>query len=122
VVSNAHSLHYDPDYFPSASTFNPERFLDPATAANAKSNMWTFYRGPRACLGQNLAIDELRIILLETIRDYDFECVGLQPNVKQWAPWSDLDKTFGDICFQKMGLGAQVRDGMMMRVKKVEKN
>jgi cytochrome P450 len=119
VIANAHSLHYDPKYFPSPSTFSPERFLAPATAADAKSNMRTFSRGPRACLGQNLAVDELRLILLTTIRDYEFECVGLKPNEKPRVDWTELDKTFGDICFQKLGLGAEVRDGMMMKVKKV---
>lgn len=119
VVANAHSVHYDPEFFPSPGTFDPERFLNPATAADAKANMLTFYRGNRSCLGKNLAIDELRIYLLETIRDYEFECVDLNPNEKQKVSWTDLDKTFGDRCFQILGLGAQVRDGMPMKVKKV---
>jgi cytochrome P450 len=120
VIGNAHSLHFDPEYYPSPSKFDPERFLDPATAADAKANMRTFNRGPRACMGQNLAVDELRLILLMTVRDYEFECVGLKPNAKPRVSWWDLDTTFGDICFQQLGLAAEVRGGMMMKVKRVE--
>jgi hypothetical protein len=71
-------------------------------------------------MGQNLAVDELRLILLMTVRDYEFELVGLKPNEKPKVPWWDLDTTFGDIAFQELRMSAEVRGGMMMKVKRVE--
>jgi cytochrome P450 len=76
VIPTAHTLHYDPSHYTNPAKFHPERFLDPSNAI-PRSHFRTFGRGPRACLGQNLAQDELRIILLMTARDYEFECAGL---------------------------------------------
>ena len=69
-------------------------------------------------MGQNLAQDELRIILLMTARDYEFECAGLQPNEEPKMCYTELDTVFGDIVFQELGLEARPRGGMMMRCKK----
>lgn len=78
----------------------------------------TFSRGARACLGQNLAIDELRVILLLTIRDYDFECTGLKPSSKPRVPYTELDTIYGDVIFQELALEAKPRGKMMMTVSK----
>lgn len=84
----------------------------------ANSNMRTFGRGARACLGQGLALTELSIILLLTVRDYDFECADLKPNAQPRTSFTDMDTLYGDIAFQELGLEAKPRGGMMMRVKK----
>lgn len=78
----------------------------------------TFSRGARACLGQNLAIDELRVILLLTVKDYNFDCAGLKPNAKPRGPYTELDTIYGDIVFQELGMEAKPRGGMMMTVSK----
>ena len=118
VIANSHTLHYDPLHYPNPAKFQPERFLDPENTI-PRSNFRTFGRGPRACLGQNLAQDELRIILLMTLRDYEFECADLKPNVQARTSYTDLDTVFGDIVFQELGLEARPRGGMMMRCRKV---
>ena len=118
VIPTAHTLHYDPLHYPNPAKFQPERFLDPQNVI-PRSNFRTFSRGPRACLGQNLAQDELRIILLLTTRDYEFECAGLKPNEKPKTTYTELDTVFGDIVFQELGLEARPRGGMMMRCRKV---
>lgn len=81
----------------------------------------TFSRGARACLGQTLAIDELRVILLLVIRDYNFECAGLKPNPKPRASYTTLDTVYGDIVFQELGMEAKPRGAMMMTVSKNRK-
>lgn len=116
IVPIAHTLHYDPTVFPDPSKFEPERFTGPDPVP--RHAFRTFGRGPRACPGQNLATDELRVILLLTIRDYNFECADLKPNAKPRASYTDLDLQFGDIIFQELGLEAKPRGGMMMRVSK----
>jgi cytochrome P450 len=116
VIPVAHTAHYNPELYTQPSTFKPERFLDPETP-----NHRTFSRGARACLGQNLAQDELKIILLMTVRDYDFECAGLEPNQRPRTEFTQLDTVFGDVIFQELGLEAKPRGGMMMRVRRVER-
>ena len=118
VVVTSHSVHYNPLYYPSPAKFQPERFLDPEKVI-PRSHFRTFGHGPRACLGQNLAQDELRIILLMTLRDYEFECAGLKPNPQPKTTYTELDTIFGDIVFQELGLEARPRGGMMMTCKKV---
>jgi len=63
-------------------------------------------------------MNELKIILLLTVQDYDFECMDLKPNDKPRAVYTDLDLTYGDVIFQELGIEAKPRGGMMMRVKR----
>lgn len=110
-----HTMHMNPDIFPTPKAFDPDRFAREDFPRHA----WRpFERGPRACLGQPLAMDELKIMLLLTIRDFDFACVGLEPNKKPRVPWTDLDLTFGDRAFQEYVFEAKPRDHMPMSVKK----
>ncbi|KAI1374792.1 cytochrome P450 [Hypoxylon crocopeplum] len=111
IVPCWHTMHFDSRYFPEPSTFRPERFLGDGVPRG-----WfrTFSRGPRACLGQDLAIDIIRVILLLTVRDFDLECAGLKPNPKPRSTYMDLDTVFGDIVFQESAMEARPRGGMMM--------
>ena len=77
-----------------------------------------FERGPRACLGQPLAMDEVLIVLLLTAREFDFACTDVKPNKTPRLEWFDLDLTLGDRAFQEWFFEAQPRDGMPMTVKK----
>ena len=90
--------------------------MDPKNSI-PRSCFRTFGRGARACLGQNLAQTELQVILLLTVRDYDFECADLKPNAKPRTSFTDMDTVFGDIVFQELGIEAKPRGGMMMKVK-----
>lgn len=117
IIPLPHTLHYDETYFPSPSAFQPERFLNDAVP---RGHFRTFGRGPRACLGQNLAQDELKIILLMTVRDYDFDLADVKPNAKPKASYTDLDTVYGDMIFQELRLEAAPRGGMMMRARKVQ--
>ncbi|OCK82089.1 cytochrome P450 3A30 [Lepidopterella palustris CBS 459.81] len=111
-----HTMHYNPAIFPEPAKFDPERFL---REGEVPRNAWRpFERGARACMGQDLAVDELRVILLLTVREFEFECAGIKPNEKQRCAWTDMDLRFGDIVFQELGLEAKPRGGMMMKVRR----
>ncbi|KAL6357151.1 hypothetical protein LRP88_10770 [Fusarium phalaenopsidis] len=116
VSTQGHDMHYNTRFFPDPTVFRPERWLGPEEIP--RSYFRTFGRGPRACLGQNLATNELKVILVMTVRDYSFECAGLKPNDKPKTTYTDLDRVYGDIVFQELGLEAKPRGGMMMTVKK----
>lgn len=108
-------MHMNPDIFPNPKVFDPDRFVREDFPRHA----WRpFERGPRACLGQPLAMDELKIVLLLIIRDFDFTCADLKPNKTPRVEWLDFDLTYGDRAFQEFVFEAKPRDGMPMTVKK----
>ena len=110
-----YAMHMNEEYFESPNKFDPDRFARQDFPRHA----WRpFERGPRGCLGQPLAMDELKIVLLLTIRDFDFTCADLTPNITPRVPWTDWDLTFGDRAFQQFVFEARPRDGMPMTVKK----
>jgi cytochrome P450 len=109
------AMHMNDKFFPNPRKFDPDRY----NREDFPRHAWRpFERGPRACLGQPLAMDELKIMLLLTIRELDFICADLKPNKTPRVPWTDWDLTFGDRAFQMFVFEARPRDGMPMFVKK----
>ncbi|KAK8121735.1 hypothetical protein PG984_010405 [Apiospora sp. TS-2023a] len=85
LVYNCHSLiHTDPKtYGPNAGEFVPERWLSVDTSKSVPAGAWRpFERGPRNCIGQELANMEARVILALTARHFDFCKVGMGEVVK----------------------------------------
>lgn len=108
------TMHMNEKVFENATKFDPDRYAREDFPRHA----WRpFERGPRGCLGQPLAMDELKIALLLTIRDFDFTCEDLKPNKRPRVDWTDWDLTFGDRAFQQFVFEARPRDGMPMTVK-----
>ncbi|KAM3069575.1 hypothetical protein ACMFMG_005676 [Clarireedia jacksonii] len=64
-------VHYSPEIFPSPESFTPERWLEP----NSELDKWliSFSRGPRMCLGQNLAWCELYLVFAGLFRRFDMQ-------------------------------------------------
>ncbi|KAH9483000.1 Cytochrome P450 monooxygenase [Psilocybe cubensis] len=56
-------MHRNPDIFPDPLQFIPERWLRPDSAATLDRYLVAFSKGPRACIGINLAWCELYLIL-----------------------------------------------------------
>ncbi|KAI0128780.1 cytochrome P450 [Xylariales sp. AK1849] len=103
VVPCWHTMQFNPAYYPSPSELRPERFFNDAPGGSCM---------PRTKLG----LDDMRLVLLLTIRDFDFHCAGLEPNAKPRTTYTDLDTIYGDIIFQELALWARPRGGMMMIV------
>lgn len=66
----------DAETFPEPDKFEPSRWLVPETDAMKEMSM-PFSKGPRACLGKNLAIMELKLITAPLVKDF---VVSLGPN------------------------------------------
>jgi cytochrome P450 len=73
-------LHVNPTIFPSPLTFNPNRWInDP----KLDRYLFTFSRGPRACIGINLAWAELYNVLAGLFGHYGNE-KGQGPSMELW--------------------------------------
>ncbi|KAH8833087.1 cytochrome P450 [Flagelloscypha sp. PMI_526] len=71
---NHYILHRNPDTFPDPETFNPDRWLDSNADSASMSYVWQpFSKGPKNCIGMELALLEQRIILVLTARKFIFE-------------------------------------------------
>jgi cytochrome P450 family 135 len=66
-------VHNDPDVYPDPSRFEPERFLDQSHPPGS----WIPFGGSRRmCLGIQLALLEMRVVLTEVLRRVRMEPVG----------------------------------------------
>ncbi|KAK4505824.1 hypothetical protein PRZ48_003789 [Zasmidium cellare] len=70
-------VHLNSDYFPSPSTFNPDRWLGDSPKAPDGSPLERYFvafgKGPRSCLGINLAWMELFVMLGRVFRLFELE-------------------------------------------------
>jgi cytochrome P450 len=77
LLDSHFTLHRNPRVFARAHEFVPERFLaregDPLHVR--KNAFRAFGIGPRACLGQELALLELKAVLAMTVREFDLAAV-----------------------------------------------
>ena len=69
----------DPVAFPDPTSFSPERWLKGETEL-MKELMMPFSKGPRACLGKNLALTELKLITAALIKHF---VVRLSPTITE---------------------------------------
>jgi hypothetical protein len=75
LLVSSHSMHRNPDYFPLPDKFIPERWIPGSDNFHEirKDAYRPFEKGPLDCIGQQLALLEMKIILAMTLRDFDFE-------------------------------------------------
>ncbi|MCJ1471637.1 hypothetical protein MMC13_000277 [Lambiella insularis] len=72
VSMNVFSAHFDPAIFPQPNEFRPERWLEPDAKA-LKKYFSPFSKGPRICLGMELAYAELYLAVAMIHRRFDTE-------------------------------------------------
>jgi len=109
--------------------FKPERFL-PENADKLPPNAWRpFERGPRNCIGQELAMIEMKVMLAMTLREFDIrsaydELNTLMNDGTMWAKDSSYRKgpqeVFGERMHQILLGAAKPSEGMPARIKRRE--
>lgn len=86
-------LHRDPKYFPNPNVYNPERF---GAYSDKLSNPYAyipFSAGPRNCIGQKYAMQEIKLILASIFRQYkvisktkpDDVIIRISPGIKPFT-------------------------------------
>jgi len=71
LLANIFSVHNNPKYWDNPNEFKPERFTQPTPA------FMPFTVGPRNCIGQTLAIYEIKVIGCAILKNYNLK---LAPN------------------------------------------
>ena len=116
VWSNSYAIHRDPKYWPEPSKFLPERWLvqEGDRLYPPKGVYRPFEFGPRNCIGQELALLELKMVLTMTAREFEITSV--------WDEWDKMHprkgpKTVnGDRAYQILSGAAHPSDGHPCRV------
>lgn len=69
------AIHRAPEYWPRPDEFLPERWLvDSEDPLYPQKEAWRpFEKGPRNCIGQELALLEVKVILAMVLREFDFK-------------------------------------------------
>ncbi|TDZ36950.1 Cytochrome P450 monooxygenase aflN [Colletotrichum spinosum] len=109
------ALHRDPTYYPMPQEFHPERFLPearPGFPKIPKHAYRPFEQGPRACLGQELAMLELKILLVMLLWEVDFE-----PAYPGDMYCANGIPGYGERAYQTMMTTAKPKDGLPVVVR-----
>jgi cytochrome P450 len=73
---------YKQSWIDRPEAFDPDRWAEAAPqAAKLREMLMPFSVGKRNCIGQTLAMMELRVLAGNLLRYYDFELVGPEPKI-----------------------------------------
>lgn len=75
VVPYIYGMHRNPDVWHDPESFDPSRFGDEARKDRNPFAFIPFGGGPRKCIGSNMGMMQMLLILATFVRRYDFELV-----------------------------------------------
>ncbi|CAN4125578.1 unnamed protein product [Withania somnifera] len=87
VIVNAYTVHRDPNFWPEADKFLPERFLESNVDVRGRDFQFLpFGSGRRSCPGMQLALIIVRLVVAQLVHCFDWKLPNdMQPK--------DLDMT-----------------------------
>lgn len=117
VWSNHLAIHRDPNSWKQPDEFLPQRWLvakDDSLFVTDKSAWRSFEYGPRNCIGQELAMLELKLILAVTLRKFRVE--SAYDDYDKLHPRQGIKAVDGDRAYQILSGAAHPNDGFPCRV------
>jgi len=79
IFLDLHLTHRLPEYWENPERFDPERFSPERAAGRPRFAYFPFGGGPRQCIGNELALMEIKLILIRMLQLYHFELVSKSP-------------------------------------------
>lgn len=76
LLFNIYGIHHNPNYWDNPESFAPERFLPEPSKNRPGSAFVPFSIGPRACLGYNLSIMQIQLVLAIVAQGYRLNLVS----------------------------------------------
>lgn len=76
VIAALYAIHNNPDIWPNAEKFDPDRWGRPETKDRPKNSYMPFATGPRSCIGFNFALGEVKVLLPALVYRYEFTREG----------------------------------------------
>ncbi|KAK4205452.1 putative cytochrome P450 E-class, group I [Triangularia verruculosa] len=102
VWDNTFALHRDPELWLRVHEFLPERFLitDEGDPMHPPKNGWRFFElGPRNCIGQHLAMVEIKMVLALVLRRMDIEVAWEEWDAERGLKGKKAPSVWGDRCY-----------------------
>ncbi|KAF2737912.1 cytochrome P450 [Polyplosphaeria fusca] len=89
VGVNTWVAHYDTAIFgEDAAMFNPERWLESEERTKRMDRMWLpFGSGSRTCIGKNISLLEISLLVPELVRKFDFELANPEAELESENIW-----------------------------------
>ena len=79
VLTHIYGMHRNTDVWADPEVFDPSRFEDESKKGRNPFAHLPFGGGPRKCIGSNMALMQMLLILTVLIRKYDFELASAEP-------------------------------------------
>ncbi|KXJ87138.1 cytochrome P450 [Microdochium bolleyi] len=134
ALISGHAMHYSEQFFPDAKRFLPDRFgrgpgtnssktASPGASAYPRNAYRPFERGPRSCIGQALAMDEMKIQLVVLARAFDLEVTsaGVEEEIAKGKNrvmgHADMESKLGRHAYQVASFTAGPAGTVMMKVR-----
>ncbi|KAH8892666.1 cytochrome P450 [Thozetella sp. PMI_491] len=115
------AIHRDPALWPRVDEFVPERWLitDENDPMHPPRNGWRpFELGPRDCIGQHIAMVEIKLVLALVLKELDVEEAYEEWDAACGRKGAKPEMVFGKRCYQVNPSGTpHVKDKMPVRVR-----
>lgn len=135
IIINHQATHKNPRIWVRPTEFLPERWLVPADHElyPPRGAYRPFDVGPRACIGQTLALNEMKIVLIMTARKFSITPayeewdqiqeakLGVWGRLKRGTKGEEIRTVDGDRAFPSEKIGSHPSDGYPSRVEVVQR-